>query len=64
MNLSEGTVREQYDLIRDTLAKDDALPEGVEPRSGIRRFADFWIQADLFEEAMRHRGIEFEKIKW
>jgi len=61
--LSESSIRELYEAIRNALAEDDALPAGGK-KYGVREFPDFGWQAAALERVLTERRIPFEKIKW
>ena len=64
MNLSPATVQAMHGMTRKYLAEEDALEPGIERPYGIREHSDFRVQADVFEDAMRRRGIDFVAIDW
>lgn len=61
--LRAETLFNMHGLIRDGVAREDALPES-ERRHGFRRHSDFKEQADAFEAIMRERAIAFTPISW
>ena len=62
-NLSTNSIRTLHRKISECLAKDDSKPDGQKLYK-VRELPDWKQQADIFEAALKKRGIDYEPIQW
>lgn len=61
-NLSDQSLSDLHELIREALEKDDASTGGKQ--FGVREYPDWKKQADDFEAELANRKKGFKPIDW
>jgi hypothetical protein len=63
-DVKNETLSELHEAIRRALAEDDALPEGMMKKYGVREFGDFRAECRAIERILAERRVSFTPVRW
>jgi hypothetical protein len=61
-DVSKNTLKELHGIISNLLAEEDK--SGGVKEFGVREYQDWKKQADIFENALKERGFDYNPIQW